>query len=157
MLATRLRLVRWNWPPGLSRDSVPALSYSHIVFIRTLLDVGGSFRAFSQWARSAQLVGCSDFKDKAALTLERLQSKLGPAGMQRMEEQLRFWCTDNAHDETRVGALLRDGCLRQMSFHCRDMAHSSTVLKNAMAGDPEVDLVTELLVTGKKPQVWQSF
>ena len=50
-----------------------ALSYSHILFQRTLIQTGGSFGDFERWAATARLAGLEDFN---SMTSRKVASNL---------------------------------------------------------------------------------
>ena len=50
---------------GANSDDAPEatnLSFAHVVFQRTVIDTGGSFRDFERWARAATLVGAQHLR-----------------------------------------------------------------------------------------------
>ena len=75
-----------------------------------------------------------------------------PATFKLASKVLRFYASDACPTEVRAAELSQMEDFPNLKFHSADASHGSLVaLKTAFRSDPEVALVDELLISGKKP------
>ena len=148
--AVMWHLVLWRWPSGVSKTPLPS-------GVTALNGERGPWIA-NRIAGAPQLGADHSGAGKTRATIRAVHSSAQSEECKgHLRETLQFSASDGAADAQLVSQSLPVH-FPALRFRCTDTSHANMlVLKNAFGGDPEIDMVDQLLVSGKKPPSLSKF
>ena len=148
--AVLLHLVVWRWPRGVPRAPLPKGV--------TALNGDRGPWLVDRIAGAPQLGADHTAAAKTRSTLTAVRSATRTEQSQKnLRQTMRFFAGDGAGDAQLVGKSLPRH-FPGLRFRMWDTSHANVlVLKNSLGGDPELDMVDQLLVSGKEPPSLSKF